>query len=166
LVGVFTQWYRALRLAAAGRYDEADAAYRAAAARLEGAGMPGVREGLLPLASLCLRLVNGTGSASTVAEHVDPGADWGPYRPWVEPFVLLRADRHAEARQALTDLPEPPADLLYEALCCLRIAAAVALDDRAAVRQARDRLRPAAGQLAGAGSGLLTLGPVDAWLTN
>ncbi|MET7881553.1 hypothetical protein ABZU45_19180 [Streptomyces avermitilis] len=39
-----------------------------------------------------------------------------------------------------------------------------ALGDRAALSRAQARLAPAAGELAGAGSGLLTLGPVDVWL--
>ncbi|MCW2948823.1 MAG: transcriptional regulator, family, partial [Actinoallomurus sp.] len=58
LVGVFTQWYRALRLAATMQAPaaEVEAAYRDAAARLDGAGMPGLRCGVLPLALLCLRL--------------------------------------------------------------------------------------------------------------
>lgn len=54
LAGAFTGGYAALRLAVAGRRDEAAAAYRAAAARLRGTGMTGVEEGLLPLALACL----------------------------------------------------------------------------------------------------------------
>jgi hypothetical protein len=37
----------------------------------------------------------------------------------------------------------------------------MAVGDREAMRRARARLTPAAGELAGAGSGLLTLGPVS-----
>jgi hypothetical protein len=47
LAGVFTEWYAALRLAASGRRATAEAAYRAADARLDGAGMPGAGSGLL-----------------------------------------------------------------------------------------------------------------------
>ncbi|GGL64668.1 SARP family transcriptional regulator [Streptomyces fumigatiscleroticus] len=159
LVGVFTDGYRALRLAAAsGPYDRAEAAVRAAVGRLAGAGMPGVERGLLPLALLSLRLARG------LPPDVDPDADWGPYRPWAQPFALLAEGRGNEARTALRTLPEPPPDLLYEALCCLEGALALTLGDRAALRRTRTRLRPAAGQLAGAGSGWLTLGPVDDWL--
>src|SRR4029078_9350330 len=43
LVAVFTRWYAALR-------DDTPESYRAAAALLDGAGMPGLSEGLLPLA--------------------------------------------------------------------------------------------------------------------
>jgi hypothetical protein len=164
LVEVFTQWYRAMRLAAGGRISQAEAAYREAAARLEGAGMPGVEHGLPQLARLCLRLADGPSSARRAAEAVDPGADWGPYGPWARPFVLLGAGRAEESRTALRALPEPSADLLYEALCCLEAAVALELRDRAVLERVRARLLPAAGELAGAGSGMVTLGPVDRWL--
>ncbi|MFI7351073.1 BTAD domain-containing putative transcriptional regulator [Streptomyces sp. NPDC049936] len=159
LVAVFTDWYRALRLAATGSpYDTAAAAYRVAAARLDGAGMPGLERGLLPLALLGLRLAHGR------AAEVDPDADWGPYRPWAEPFALLADGRTADARTALAALTEPPPDLLYEALCCAEAALALRLGDRAALERTHARLLPASGELAGAGSGLLTFGPVDDWL--
>ncbi|MFI0818691.1 BTAD domain-containing putative transcriptional regulator [Streptomyces sp. NPDC021098] len=161
LVGVFTEWYGALRLAATGEAARAEAAYRAAAGWLEGAGMPGVERGLLPLALLCVRLAaGGERSAREAGRGVDLSADWGPYRPWAEPFALLGTDA-AGARAALRALPEPPADLLYEALCCLEAAVARELGDRDVLARAHARLLPAAGQLTGAGSGLLTLGPVD-----
>ncbi|MFD7812392.1 BTAD domain-containing putative transcriptional regulator [Streptomyces sp. NPDC059785] len=159
LAGVFTQWYGALRLAAAGERDEAETAYRAAAARLDGAGMPGLERGLLPLALLCLR-IGGTDAVPVV----DPGDDWGPYRPWIEPLARLGAGQGAEARAALRELMEPPRDHLYEALCCLEAVAALALGERPVLERVHARLRPAAGELAGAGSGLVTLGPVDDWL--
>ncbi|PSM41848.1 SARP family transcriptional regulator [Streptomyces dioscori] len=160
LVGVFTEWYGALRLSATGRPAEAETAYRAAATRLEGAGMPGLERGLLPLALLCLRL------AHDLPVDPDPRQDWGPHRPWAEPFTLLAAGRRTEARTALGALPEPPHDLLYEACCALEAEAARRLGDRAVLERARDRLRPAAAELAGAGSGLLTLGPVERYLTD
>ncbi|GII64578.1 SARP family transcriptional regulator [Sphaerisporangium krabiense] len=185
LATVFTQWYRALRLAAQGRIAEAEPAYRAAAARLDGAGMPGVEGGLSALTHLSLLLANGTTpateaagstgedvpfardavpSATEVAGRLDPDADWGPYRPWAEPFLLLGEGRHAEARTVLRAMPEPPPDLLYEALCCLEAAVALELGDRPVLERVHARLLPAAGELAGAGSGLITLGPVDRWL--
>ncbi|MFC8199091.1 BTAD domain-containing putative transcriptional regulator [Streptomyces sp. NPDC057298] len=164
LVGVFTDWYRALRLSATGQPDRAEAAYRAAAARLDGAGMPGLEHGLLPLALLCLRLTHDLPPDPVTAP--DSRTDWGPHRPWAEPFTLLAAGRRAQARTALRALPEPPRDLLYEACCALEAEAARRLDDRASLARARDRLRPAAAELAGAGSGLLTLGPVERYLTD
>ena len=152
LVAVFTEWYRALKLAATGPAAAAEAAYRAAARRLAGAGMPGVAGGLLPLAVLCLRVRHG-GSA--------PGdADWGPYEPWARPHVLLAAGRRKEAASLVRRLPDPPPDLLAEALWCLLGRAALAVGDHAAVARARRALLPAAAELAGAGSGLLTAGPV------
>ncbi|MEU0838382.1 BTAD domain-containing putative transcriptional regulator [Streptomyces sp. NPDC005962] len=163
LVGVFTEWYGALRLAATGQTARAETAYRAAAARLAGSGMPGLERGLLPLALLCLRLSDGE-SAREAGRGVDLDADWGPYRRWAEPFALLSADDPAGARTALRALPEPPADLLYEALCCLEASAARELNAQDALERTRTRLRPATGQLAGASSGLLTVGPVDGHL--
>ncbi|MBB2741257.1 UNVERIFIED_ORG: DNA-binding SARP family transcriptional activator [Microbispora rosea subsp. rosea] len=155
LVGVFTAWYRALRLDATGRatVEEAEAA-----ARLDGAGMPGMERGLLPLALLCLRLRHGQPPPDV--EH----ADWGPYAPWARPLVLLAHDRRAEAAAALRALPEPPRDLLTEALWCLAARAALTLGDRTTMERAHAALLPAAGELAGAGSGVLTLGPVAAHL--
>ncbi|MCD9594366.1 BTAD domain-containing putative transcriptional regulator [Streptomyces sp. 8ZJF_21] len=155
LVRVFTEWYRALRLAATGRADEAEAAYRDAATRLDGAGMPGLERGLLPLALLCLRVERGRPAPT------DPELDWGPYAPWARPLVLLARDRRAEAAAALRTVPEPPRDLLLEALWCLTGRAAIALGDRETMARARTALAPAAAELAGAGSGLLTLGPVS-----
>ncbi|MFJ8937720.1 BTAD domain-containing putative transcriptional regulator [Streptomyces sp. NPDC102365] len=160
LVGVFTEWYGALRLSATGRPAEAETAYRAAATRLEGAGMPGLERGLLPLALLCLRLTH------DLPTDPDPRPDYGPYRPWAEPFTLLAAGRRTAARTALRALPEPPHDLLYEACCALEAEAARRLGDHDALERARDRLRPAAAELAGAGSGVLTLGPVGRYLTD
>ncbi|MEU8382696.1 BTAD domain-containing putative transcriptional regulator [Streptosporangium sp. NPDC048865] len=158
LVEVFTGWYRALRLAEAGRVPVAEAAYRDAAARLDGAGMPGLEHGLPPLALLCLRLRYAL--PAPTGEHVD----WGPYEPWARPLVLLARDRPAEAAAALREVPEPPRDLLFEALWCLAARAAIAVGDGEVMRRAREELTPAASELAGAGSGLLTLGPVSGHL--
>lgn len=157
LVDVFTRWYRALRLAATGGaevFDEAEAAYRSAAASLEGAGMPGVERGLLPLALLCLRVWH-----DRPASFPDD-TDWGPYAPWARPLVLLARGDAETARSALAAVPEPPRDLLLEALWCLTGRAALLLGDRAVTARARAALAPAAGELAGAGSGMLTAGPV------
>jgi DNA-binding SARP family transcriptional activator len=154
LVGVFVQWYRALRLDAADQASlaEAEAAYREAAAGLTDAGMPGFQDGALSLALLCLRL-----------RHTLPAepADWGPYEPWARPLVLLAQDRHSEAATALRQVPDPPRDLLFEALWCLVARAAIAVGDHKTMERAHTELSPAAAELAGAGSGLLTLGPVS-----
>ncbi|WP_346183342.1 BTAD domain-containing putative transcriptional regulator [Streptomyces osmaniensis] len=160
LVGVFTRWYAALRLDITGRAPatEVEAAYRDAAALLGGAGMPGLAHGLLPLALLCLRL------RRTLPLDFDDHTDWGPYAPWVRPLHLLDRGRRSEAADALHATPEPPRDLLQEALWCLTAQAAVALGDRRTMARAHAALAPAANELAGAGSGLLTLGPVAGYL--
>ncbi|GAA3107109.1 hypothetical protein [Streptosporangium carneum] len=160
LVGVFTQWYRALRLAATGQAPaaEVEAAYRAAAARLDGVGMPGLERGLLPLALLCLRVRR---ARPLQVVQVEEHTDWGPYDPWARPLVLLAQDRRGEAATALREVPDPPRDLLFEALWCLAAHAAVAVGDQETMRRAHAELAPAAAELAGAGSGLLTLGPVS-----
>ncbi|MFD7659578.1 BTAD domain-containing putative transcriptional regulator [Actinosynnema sp. NPDC059797] len=139
LVGVFTRWYRALRAAVAGR--DAEAAYREAAARLAGTGMSGVDEGILPFALLCHRLQRG--------ERPDPDADFGAYEPWCRPLF-----------EPAAHVPDSPRDLLYEARTCLHAVVAVRRADLAAAERLHADLEPAADELAGAGSGMLTLRPV------
>jgi hypothetical protein len=152
LVTVFTSGYRALRADMTGQasFAESERAYRAVGERLDRAGMPGLQAGLLPLALLGLRLRHGL-------PLVDEG-DWGPYEPWA--FLLLRPSEVAPA-----DVPEPPAGLLAEALWFLHARAAVAAGDRSAMARARTALAPAAGEWAGAASGLLTMGPVKVALS-
>ncbi|MFE0254198.1 BTAD domain-containing putative transcriptional regulator [Streptomyces sp. NPDC059010] len=172
LVGVFTGWYAALRLDATGQapVTEVEAAYRDAATLLHDAGMPGLTEGLLPLALLCLRLrhaqplhADADADADTEAET---DMDWGPYAPWAHPLLLLDQGHRAVAAEALRATPDPPRDLLQEALWCLTARAALALGDRQTMVRAHTALTPAANELAGAGSGLLTLGPVSAHLAD
>ena len=156
LVAVFTQWYAALRLAASDAADpaEVEGAYRDAAARLDGAGMPGLQDGLLPLALLSVRVCRG------LPLDADQDTRWGPYEPWARPLILLAGGQHREAAAALRRLPDPPRDLMFEALWCLAGRAALAVGDRALLERAHTELAPAVGELAGAGSGLITLGPV------
>ncbi|GLZ77861.1 hypothetical protein Afil01_26680 [Actinorhabdospora filicis] len=149
LVAVFTDWYAALK-------NPTEAAYRRAAARLDTAGMPGVAGGLLPLALLSLRLRPG---AVPAMGDLPP---MGPYEPWARPLRLL-PDRAAAAR-ALAATPASPRDLLLEARACLTAAAAIALGDRDAMGRAHGLLLPAEGELAGAGSGMVSFGPVPDWL--
>ncbi|MEV4173586.1 BTAD domain-containing putative transcriptional regulator [Nonomuraea sp. NPDC049709] len=157
LVGVFTTWYAALRLAVTGGpEDAARSAYRAAAARLSGTGMAGVEEGMLPLALLCL----GGGDAGSVPQE----ADWGPYERWARPLVLLARGRRDEALAAARTVPDSPRDLLFEARTCLHALAAIEAADRPTMERLYDRLLPAEGELAGAGSGLVSLGPVALYL--
>nr|WP_128430637.1 BTAD domain-containing putative transcriptional regulator [Streptomyces cyaneus] len=162
LVGVFTGWYAALRLDATGRAPaaEVEAAYRGSATLLDGAGMPGLADGLLPLALLCLRVRH------ALPLRFDPHTDWGPYAPWARPLLLLDQDHRPEAAEALRATPDPPRDLLQEALWCLTARAALTLGDRHTMERAHTALTPATHELAGAGSGLLTLGPVSGHLAD
>ncbi|MFI8525596.1 BTAD domain-containing putative transcriptional regulator [Promicromonospora sukumoe] len=160
LVGVFTAWFGALRAAASAEartVADAERGYRAAAATLAGAGMPGLADGLLPLALLALRVGHGA-----VADGGVDG-DWGPYEPWARPHLLLARGAEgdvASAARAVRRLPDPPPGLLAEALWGLTGRAAIAVDDRRVAERARAALTPAAGELA-AGSGVLTAGPVQ-----
>ncbi|MFF4764153.1 BTAD domain-containing putative transcriptional regulator [Streptomyces sp. NPDC001292] len=155
LVSVFTTWYRALRTATTGSREAAEDAYEEAAVSLRGAGMPGLERGLLPLARLCVRLRHGAPPAG-----VDENADWGPYEPWVRPLLLAEGGWTEEAGAALRGVSSPPRDLMFEALWCLIARAAVAVGDRDMMERAHTRLAPASAEVAGAGSGLITLGPV------
>ncbi|MEU7142801.1 BTAD domain-containing putative transcriptional regulator [Nocardia sp. NPDC046473] len=157
MVGVFTHWYAALRTALTGSHHDAETAYRAAAKLLTGSGMPGVEQGLLPFALLCLRLQHGM-----PAEDAPTG--WGPYEPWVRPIILLDNGLREEAATALQAVPDTPRDLLLELRTCLLARAALALGDEPAMRHCYDQLLPAATELAGAGSGLITLEPVAYYL--
>ncbi|MFE4518206.1 BTAD domain-containing putative transcriptional regulator [Kitasatospora sp. NPDC056783] len=164
LVPVLTGWLRA-RITAArstepGGPSAATAAqqYRTAEDALRTAGMPGLHRGLFPLALLGLRLLHDRPAPT------DPRLDWGPYRPWAQPLVLLAQDRPAQARTALAAAPEPSLDHLQEAMWCLSARAAVRLGERAIAARAVAALRDARTEHAGAGSGLLTLGPVARYL--
>jgi hypothetical protein len=148
LVGVLTRWYAALRLALDGRRAEAAEAYRAAQVTMAGRGMPGMAEGLLALALLTL-------DADGWAD-----GDFGPYEPWARPLIRLAAGDREGAAAALRALPESPHDLLWEVRLCLAARAARALDDLPTLARVHAELRPAAAELAGAGSGVITLGPV------
>jgi DNA-binding SARP family transcriptional activator len=152
LVGVLTQWYAALRLALGSRTAEAEAGYRAAHLRLSASGMPGMADGLLGLALLSLDADGWQ------------GADFGPYEPWAKPLILLAAGHRERATAALRALLPAPHDLLREARLCLAARAALTLGDQETLTKVRAELRPAAGELAGAGSGVITLGRVDDYL--
>ncbi|HVV13179.1 BTAD domain-containing putative transcriptional regulator [Amycolatopsis sp.] len=139
LAGVFTQWYRALRTAVAGQ--PAEAAYRAAAARLSGSGMSGLDNGILAFALYCDQVRRGL--------PPDLDADFGVYTDWCRPGESI---------------PDSPRDLLYEARTCLQAMHAIERGDVSTMERLYDELLPAAGELAGAGSGLLTLRPVAHYL--
>jgi hypothetical protein len=111
------------------------------------------------MALLCLRVWRGEPAS------FPDDTDWGPYREWARPWLLLARGQAAAARRALKRCPAPPPGLLAEALWALIARAAVALDDRGRAATARDALRPARGEIAGAASGMLTAGPVSDYLT-
>ncbi|GAA2481448.1 BTAD domain-containing putative transcriptional regulator [Winogradskya humida] len=144
MVGVFTSLYSALR------GDRDVVAYRQACAQLAGAHMPGVADGLLGL------ILVSVGEA--------PEGGLGPYEPWARPGLLLAAGKRAEAAEALRALPESPHDLLWEARLWLAARAAIDLGARDVMAQLYETLLPAAGETAGAQSGILSFGPVDAIL--
>lgn len=153
LVTLFTRWYRALRGAATGTVDAAGeaSAYEHAAAMLDGAGMPGLTAGMPALAQLCTALRHGT-----LPAHPEP---LGPHERWATPLLLAPTDPE-RATHRLHQLPEPPPGLLQELHWCLMARAATALADRTAATRIRTALAPAAGEQAGAASGLVTLGTV------
>ncbi|MGW8329344.1 AfsR/SARP family transcriptional regulator [Streptomyces sp. NPDC055897] len=164
LVPVLTAWFRAR--AAAARSTEpggpsaatAAAHYRTAEDTLRTAGMPGLHRGLFPLALLGLRLLHDRPAPT------DPHLDWGPYRSWTRPLVLLAQDRDEQARAALAEVPEPPHDHMQEAMWCLTARSAVLLGERGIAAHAAAALREADTEHAGAASGMLTLGPVARYL--
>ncbi|MFJ3704788.1 MULTISPECIES: BTAD domain-containing putative transcriptional regulator [unclassified Streptomyces] len=165
LVPVLTAWFRA-RVTAARSTEPggptaatAAAAYRAADNDLATAGMPGLHRGLLPLALLGLRLMHGRPAPT------GPDLDWGPYLPWAAPLVLQAQDRVEEAQAALATAPEPPGDHMQEALWCLVAHAAAVLDRPETAARAATALREARAEHAGAATGMLTLGPVERYLT-
>lgn len=127
LVAVFTRWYAALR-------EDTPESYRAAASLLDDAGMPGLSDGLLPLAL-----------AAHAVRHGEPipVADYGP---------------HTRGMHG-----SPPPGLLLEAYWALTVHQARQSGDLRLLAKAQAALAPAADEEA-AGSGLLTLGPVADYL--
>lgn len=113
--------------------------------------MPGLTAGLPALARLCTALRHGT--------PIDRAADLGPHAPWAAP-LLLAPTEPARAQRRLRELPDPSPGHLRELHWCLLARAAAALADRAAATRIRIALAPAAGEQAGAASGLVTLGTV------
>ncbi|WP_246281522.1 BTAD domain-containing putative transcriptional regulator [Fodinicola acaciae] len=159
LVTVFTDWFRCMKAAATGEDPVAVArAYRTAAERLPETGMPGFADGLPALARLSICLLHSRPAPT------DPGIGWGAYAPWCRPLALVASGHHDQARTALASLPAPPPDHFLEVRWCLAGHAAVAVGNRRLAAEAYEALRPAAGELLGAGSGVLTLGRATDWL--
>ncbi|WP_035862284.1 BTAD domain-containing putative transcriptional regulator [Cryptosporangium arvum] len=150
LVSVFTDWYRAMRASLGGRTAESASRYRAAAAHLGGPEMPGLDRGIAPLARFCEAVRRG----EPLAEFAS--GDFGAFEPWVRPLL--------PGRGGTPEVPESPRDLLYEARTVLHALLAVRTGDRALMLRLHDALLPARDELAGAGSGMLTLAPVAHYL--
>ncbi|MFE2009064.1 BTAD domain-containing putative transcriptional regulator [Streptomyces sp. NPDC059491] len=156
LATVFTAWYRALRTGETDGPSAARGRYAHVLARTAGSGMPGLARGAAVLVAL-IPVMRGDGlpDADDFA-HLDPG----PYRPWVDPLLLAASGAVDEARRTLATVPRPPHDLLQEALWCVLARAAAAVGHAPVLRRARDELASAEAELAGAGSGLISFGPI------
>ncbi|MFI1241382.1 hypothetical protein [Nocardia salmonicida] len=122
--------------------------------------MPGLEHGLLPLAELSLYLRH---QQTARIAQIAPDTDWGPYRSWVEPTLLVARGQLDDARNALRHITSLPRDLLFEALWAIVAHAAVTVDDVEVMRRARTQLAPAAAETT-AQSGLLSVGPVRTFL--
>ena len=118
------------------------AAYRDAAARLDGAGMPGLEHGLLGLALLCLAV--------------------RARRPPPRPPTSAPTSR-GRGRCTRPLLPTRRTICFWRSCWCLTAHAARPAGDDQTLARAREASRPAAHELA-AGSGIVTLGPVALYL--
>ncbi|MHA7134378.1 AfsR/SARP family transcriptional regulator [Oerskovia turbata] len=149
LARVFTRWNDAAR-AAARRDPSAEERYRDAARLLDGAGMPGVADGLLPLALVGVRADDAT------LDDLHAGS----YDPWLAPLRLARSGETAAAIALLDDVPDPPPGLLLEGLWSLVHDAATLVAHSSTAERACVALRPASGELAGGATGMISLGQV------
>ena len=109
--------------------------------------------------------------------RTEAGLDPGPALRQLQADVLAQAP-HLAPRPAPPPAPvpagqdvvpdelvaDPPRDHLYEARACLSALAAVRSGDRTAAARLYADLLPAADELAGAGSGLITVGPTALYL--
>lgn len=94
-----------------------------------------------------------------------PDGDFGPYERWVRPLLLARSGRTSEAQAALDHVPDPPRDLLSEAVWSIVGLASIDVGHHDAARRSTLALLPAAGERA-AGSGVIDLGPIAPLLTD
>ncbi|KAA6223217.1 SARP family transcriptional regulator [Streptomyces albofaciens JCM 4342] len=156
LAGVFTSWYRALRTCETDGWPAARPQYAKVLAETAHCGMPGLTRGAAVLVALVPAMRDGTLPAPDDFTDLDPG----PYRPWLDPLLLAASGATERARQALATVPRPPHDLLQEALWCVLARTAAAVGHERVLRRARDELATADGESAGAGSGLVSFGPV------
>ncbi|MGW5283187.1 BTAD domain-containing putative transcriptional regulator [Streptomyces collinus] len=160
LATVFTAWYRALRRCATDGPEAARIPYARVLAETADCGMPGLTRGAAALVAL-IPVMRGDGLPDPDdLAHLDTG----PYRPWLAPLLLAAVGATEQARRALSTVPRPPHDLLQEALWCVLARAAASVHHVPVLRRARDELAAAVGEFAGAGSGLISFGPVTGHL--
>ncbi|MFF5897621.1 BTAD domain-containing putative transcriptional regulator [Streptomyces argenteolus] len=156
LAVVFTSWYQALRICETHGWAAARPRYERLLGTTANHGMPGLTGGLAALVAL-VPVMRG----EALPDPGDfSGLDTGPYRPWLAPLLLAASGATEQARRALAVVPRPPHDLLQEALWCVLARAAAAVGHVPVLRRARDALAAAGGEAAGAGSGLVSFGPV------
>ncbi|MFJ8223870.1 BTAD domain-containing putative transcriptional regulator [Streptomyces griseus] len=156
LAGVFTAWYRALRLSETEDWPAARHRYARVLAETADCGMPGLTQGAAALVALVPVM---RGDALPHRGDFD-GLDPGPYRLWLDPLLLAARGDTERARQALSTVPRPPHDLLQEALWCVLARAAASVGHLPVLRRAREELAAAGTEYAGASSGLISFGPV------
>ncbi|OKJ51754.1 AfsR/SARP family transcriptional regulator [Streptomyces sp. CB02115] len=156
LAGVFTAWYRALRLCETDGWQAARHRYARVLAETADCGMPGLTQGAAALVALVPVM---RGDSLPRPGDFD-GLDAGPYRPWLTPLLLAASGDSERARQALSTVPRPPHDLLQEALWCVLARAAASVGHLPVLRRAREELSAAEAEFVGAGSGLVSFGPV------
>jgi hypothetical protein len=122
--------------------------------------MSGMDEGILPFALLCQALRLG-GPVTAFAM-----SDFGVFEPWARPLVTTGAPpRGRQDSEIAAAIPDSPRDLLYEVRTCLHALIAIRAGDRELRERLYAALLPARDELAGAGSGLLTLDPVAHYLS-
>ncbi|GGT85341.1 BTAD domain-containing putative transcriptional regulator [Streptomyces violascens] len=163
LPGTLLGWYRAMRLSIAGRFTDADTAYRRTTERLGESWMWGIERDLLHFALFCLYIQNGT-LLDLAGEADEQYQRWGSNYARGKALMLLAEGDAAEARAVTSAARELPRDYLLEARLGLAAILAVSLDDRDMAASVYEELLPAADCLAGAGSGVVTLGPVAHYL--
>ncbi|MFE7707624.1 BTAD domain-containing putative transcriptional regulator [Streptomyces sp. NPDC057486] len=156
LAGVFTSWYQALRTCETDGWAAARPRYAKVLRTTADCGMPGLTRGAAALVALVPAMRGNALPDPDDFAHLDAG----PYRPWIQPLLLAGSGATEQARQALTDAPRPPHDLLQEALWCILARTAAAVGHEPVLRRARDELAAASDESAGAGSGLISFGPV------
>ncbi|GAA2458525.1 BTAD domain-containing putative transcriptional regulator [Actinomadura vinacea] len=161
LLGMMAGWLDALGPALAGRFEEAERAYREIAEACAESGMWNSENALAFAGVFSVRLAQGR-EAELVEEarwlwerwpHVGAPAD-------VYALTLAAAGRADEARRVVEDVPPPRYDFFFDLFLSLQGRRAIVLDQRPVAAEAYEGLLPYRDQMAGGGSAVVTLGPV------